>query len=114
MDSVYSLNTQNTHPLSGAPMPKKEHQRLMTWLLVGILVVAVVIGVLYWVALKQSASTTPATNHPDIRAQVAALLESAPNHASPAEISKVASLLTKSKSTATDATRKMVASELEQ
>jgi cytoskeletal protein RodZ len=113
MDNVYSLNTQSFHPISGMPLPKQEHQRLMTWLLIGILVVAIIVGIFYWINLTANPQTTT-TNKQDIRAEVAALLESAPNHASQAEISKVAALLVKSKSTATDAERAKVAAELAQ
>jgi ABC-type transport system involved in cytochrome bd biosynthesis fused ATPase/permease subunit len=110
MDTVYNLNT---HPFSGAPMPKQEHQRLMAWLLVGILVVAIIVGVWCWMSSRTS-QTVSTSNRQDIRAEVAALLESAPNHASQAEINKVASLLAKSRSTATDGERAKVAAELTQ
>ena len=69
MDSVYSLTDQTIHPFSGAPMPKQEHQRLMTWLLVGILIIAVVIGIWYWMGSRSSQTTSTAKQ--DIRAQVA-------------------------------------------
>ena len=110
MSSVYTLTDQTVHPFSGQPMPKQEHQRLMTWLLVGILVVAIVIGVWYWMSLASNPPVNaPVEQQTSLRQKVAALLASAPNHATPAEISKVAALLAKSKSTATDAERSKVA-----
>ena len=73
----------------------------------------IIIGIFYWINLTANPQATTANNQ-DIRARVAALLESAPNHATPAEISKVAALLAKSKSTATAAERAKVAAELAQ
>ena len=59
MSSVYTLTDQTVHPFSGQPMPKKEHQRLMTSLLAGILVIAVIIGVWYWISVVSNPPVTP-------------------------------------------------------
>ena len=112
MDTVYRLNT---HPFTGAPMPKEEHKSLMTTLLVAILIVGAVIGVIFWINLSHSApSAAPVDQQMSMRQQVAALLESAKVHASQAEINSVAAVLVKSKSTVTTSDRAKVAQELEE
>ena len=114
MDNLPVAPNPNIHPISGEPMKPAEHKRTMLGLLVILIVIGVIIGIWYWIAASQTSQSkpVPVVSKPDIRAQVAALLEIAPNHATPTEISKVAALLAKSKSTATDSERAKVAEEL--
>jgi len=113
MDAVYSLNN---HPISGMPMKPAEHKKTMGGILVIIVIIAVVAAISYWMGSSRAPATAPvsASSQQDkVRAQVAALLQAAPAHASQAEIDNVASLLQKTKAKPSDATRKLVASQLE-
>lgn len=111
MDTVYSLNT---HPFTGAPMKKEEHQSLMKMILVIVVIVGAVIGAILWINLSHSASTAvPVDPQTRVRQQVASLLQSAKVNVSQAEIDSVASVLVKSKTTATNSDRAKVAQELE-
>ncbi len=112
MDNVYSLDSQTIHPFSGAPMPKQEHQRLMTFLLIGVLVVAIIIGVWYWMSMASNPPSTPAASKQDVYAQMAALLRSEPVSVTQNDLASMSAFLKKNRVNATAADYKMMASKL--
>ena len=103
--NTYSLN-QN--PIPQAPMTMEEHHRLLNMLIV-LGAIAVIITMIFW---WTTGSRSALNQTSDIRAQVAALLQSAPVDISQQEIDRVAAQLVSSKSTATPEQRQAVVNAL--
>jgi hypothetical protein len=106
----------NTYPLNQNPIPQvtmtpEQHHRFIN---VSIVVVAIVIifGVLYWWTTTGKTKNNTGPSQSDLRAEVAAILRSSPVQVSQEEIDSVASKLSTSKVTVTDAQRQAVANAL--
>lgn len=110
--NTYSLN-QN--PIPQVPMTAEEHHRFMNLSIIAV-AIAIIIGILYWwTTTGNSITPTTTTDHQaDLRAQVAAILRSAPVQASQQDIDRVASQLSASRSTpVSQADRQAVANALQ-
>lgn len=108
-DNIYTLNP---HPLSGPPMPPAEYRKAMiNWAVIVVAVIAV-IGIWFWWSASQSSRTVVVDQQAALRAEVAAILRSSTVQPSQAEIDSVASVLSKSKTTASAADRQAVAAQL--
>jgi hypothetical protein len=106
MDNTYSINP---NPMPQPPITKEDHRRLLNTLMI-LVAAAVVIGLLYWwtASINKPASTV-SSDADNMRAQVAAILRTAPVHASVQEIESVASQLASSNAMPTESERQAVA-----
>ncbi len=94
---TYSLN-QN--PIPQVPMTAEEHHRFMNLSIIAV-AIALIIGILYWwTTAGNSITPAPVDAQAELRAQVAAILRSAPVEASQQDIDRVASQLSATKPTA--------------
>jgi hypothetical protein len=109
MQDFATLNT----PILNVPGAKKHHAPMS---LVVLVLLAFVIGVIFWIVSKDK----PVPDYGDnvsqqekLRAEVAELLQNAKTQASPAEVTRIADTLSKSKATPTTDQRARVAASLE-
>jgi hypothetical protein len=91
---AYSLNSQ---VLPGKPLSQGDHRKTAA-IGIFVLVIAILIGAAYWMSSSKEAVTETAVDRDaKLRAQIAALLQKAPVHASSEEVNHVASLLEKAR-----------------
>ncbi|MDD5164943.1 MAG: hypothetical protein PHG25_00165 [Candidatus Pacebacteria bacterium] len=91
---TYSLN-QN--PIPQVPMTAEERHRFMNLSIVAV-AIALIIGILYWwTTTGNSIAPASVDTQAELRAQVAAILRSAPVEASQQDIDRVASQLSATK-----------------
>lgn len=109
MNEFATLNT----PILNVPGAKKHHA---PGSLVILVLLAFVIGVIFWLVSKDKPVPDyqgNSTQQEKLRAEVTQLLINARTQTSPAEVSRIADALSKSKTTASSADRAQVASMLE-
>ncbi|HTK33079.1 MAG TPA: hypothetical protein VL335_00835 [Candidatus Paceibacterota bacterium] len=106
--NTYSLN-QN--PIPQVPMTAEEHHRFINMSIIAV-AIAIIVGILYWWSTMNNSLEQAAPTETDLRAQVAAILRTAPVHVSQQEIDHVAAQLSSTKVSVSDAEKQAVANAL--
>lgn len=92
-------------------MTAEEHNRFVNLSIIAV-AIALIIGILYWWTTTSDTIVPSTANQTDLRAQVAAILRTAPVQVTQQEIDHVASQLSASKTSVSDAQKQAVVDQL--